>query len=135
MVGGRNRAARVLLAVNGAASLLAALVMAVSPELIPATAAIDIQPEAFFVVRLLAATEVAIAALCIKAMQSHDAAAEALAVLVLIVFHLASAAAGVASLLFTWNVVVSTNVAVRLVMVGALAWAPIPPRDVGRRNR
>jgi hypothetical protein len=113
------------LAINAVAAFAAAAVLFVAPGAIPATVGIELDRPQFFVAYLLAAAELGLsvmAALALKA--SRDAVR--LAVVSLVLMHVASAVAGVlaveqgASLLIFWNVLARVAV-VALLMAGWLA--------------
>jgi hypothetical protein len=130
-----NRFLHVLLVINGVASFAAALVLALVPPWIPALASVEVRPEQNFVVYLLSATELALATLCLVAVRSREVVAAKQAVIVLIVFHLASTVAGLAALSQATNMVIAGNVALRLVMIVMLTWSLHRMLNAGRRAR
>ena len=122
-----RRGLTVLFALNAVAAAAAAVVLALAPGAIPSIAGIAIDRSQNLLPYLLAAAELALASLAALAIRSHNPEVKRLATSVLIIFHAASAVAGVAAVTQGAGVVVSLNVVVRMVMVGALA-ACIPPR-------
>jgi hypothetical protein len=120
-----ERAARrgriALFAVNAVAAAAAAIVLALAPGVIPAVAGIAIDRSQNLLPYLLAAAELAIAALAALAIRSRNPEVESIAVVVLIIFHTGSAVAGVAAVTQGAGVVVALNVVVRALMIAALA--------------
>lgn len=119
---GNRRLLPYLFAVNGVACCAASLVLALAPSRIPSLVGITIQPRQFLLAHLLAAAELAIAALCLSATMSRDDAAIRLSVIALTTFHLASGLAGLAASIRAPNAMIEINVALRVLMAGALAW-------------
>ncbi len=116
-----RRALVALYAINAVAAAAAAIVLAVAPGEIPSLAGIAIDPSQNLIPWLLAAAELAIATLAALAMRSPSTEVQRMAVGVLIVFHAGSAVAGIAAVTHGAGAVVGLNVAVRVVMVAALA--------------
>ena len=110
-----------LYAINAVAAAAAAIVLAVAPGAIPSLAGIAIDPSQNLIPWLLAAAELAIATLAALAMRSPSTEVQRIAVGVLIVFHAGSAVAGIAAVTQGAGAIVGLNVAVRLVMIAALA--------------
>lgn len=128
------RLLRLLLAINAAATFAAAIVLAIKPAAIPGAVGISLSPDQNFIAYLLAASELAIGILCFLALRSRSREAILQAVIILIVLHLASGVAGLASA--SAHPLILWNVAVRIAMVLALGWsakifarqvAPAPP--------
>jgi hypothetical protein len=111
----------VLFAINAVAAAAAALVLALAPGAIPAVAGIAIDRSQNLLPYLLAASELAIAALAALAIRSRNAEVEGIAVVVLIIFHAGSGVAGVAAVTQGAEDVVALNVVVRVLMIAALA--------------
>jgi hypothetical protein len=109
-----------LFALNAVAAMAAATVLALWPAAIPAAAGISIDRSQNLLPYLLAAAELAIAALAALAIRARSAEAERITVGVLIIFHLGSAAAGIAVVLQGAGVVVVFNIVVRVLLVIAL---------------
>ena len=107
-----------LYAINAVAAAAAAIVLAVAPGAIPSLAGIAIDPSQNLIPWLLAAAELALAAL---AMRSPSTEVQRMAVGVLVVFHAGSAVAGTAAVTQGAGAVVGLNVAVRVAMIVALA--------------
>jgi len=114
-------ALRLLIATNGAATVAAAVVLFLDPGLIASAAGIATAPTPRLVWNLLAAAELGLAAMCLLSLSS-GAEVLGLVTIALIVFHGASAAAGVMSLMQAFHGVVLANVVVRIAMIGLLAW-------------
>lgn len=112
---------RILIALNGIAMAAAGIVLFLDPQLIAGPAGIEAAGVPTLAWTLLGAAELGLAAMCLLSLSSG---AEVLGIvaLALIVFHAASAVAGVQSVMASFNMVVVLNVAVRVVMVGLLAW-------------
>ena len=111
---------RILLIVNAVAALAAGVVLFVFPAAIPATAGITLAPGDNFVAWLLGASEIAIAVLALGALPAGTAA-QALAVLTLIVLHALSALADGMAMLQNPSPTLAINLAVRALMVALLA--------------
>lgn len=113
---------RLLFVVNAVATAAAGIVLFLWPAAIPATVGIVLPRDAYFVAWLLGGAELGLAALCVLALRTTEAAALRLACWTMLAAHAAAAVAdalalaqGVAPL------VVGVNLAVRLAMV-ALFW-------------
>jgi hypothetical protein len=115
-----RRGLAALFALNAVAALAAATVLALWPAAIPAAAGISIDCSQNLLPYLLAAAELAMAALAALAIRARSAEAERITVGVLIIFHVGSAAAGIAAVLQGAGVVVAFNVVVRILLVLAL---------------
>jgi len=129
----RNMAQRALVAIfaiNAVAAAAAAIVLAVAPGVIPSVAGIEIDRSQNLMPYLLAAAELAIAALAALAIRSRSTEAKRIAISVLITFHAGSAVAGIAAVTQGAGIVVTLNVAVRLIIIAALAVCA-PARIVG----
>jgi hypothetical protein len=114
---------RILLIVNAVAALAAGVVLFVFPAAIPATAGIALAPGDNFVAWLLGAAEIAIAALCARALwhrAPHPELVEA-TVLTLIVLHALSGLADILALAGNPSPTLAVNLAVRVAMVVLLA--------------
>lgn len=109
-----------LLTINVIGSTAAAVVLAMAPGAIPALAGISIDPSQNLLPYLLAAAELAVATLAANAMRSRSSELWAATVQVLIVLHVGSAVAGVAAATHGAALVVSLNVAVRILLVAGL---------------
>ena len=116
-----RRALVVLYAINAVAAAAAAIVLAVAPGAIPSLAGIAIDPSQNLIPYLLAAAELAIATLAALAICTQSTEVQRIAVGVLIIFHAGSAVAGIAAVTQGAGAVVGLNVAVRVVMIAALA--------------
>jgi|HubBroStandDraft_1064217.scaffolds.fasta_scaffold11810_3 hypothetical protein len=92
-----RRGLAAILALNAVAAAAAAIVLAVAPGLIPSIAGIAIDRTQNLVSYLLAAGELAIAALAALAIRSRSIEVKRLGVSVLIIFHAGSAVAGIAA--------------------------------------
>jgi hypothetical protein len=119
-----------LLAINAVGAGAAAIVLAFAPGAIPSVAGIAIDQSQNLIPYLLAAAELAIAALAALAIRSASVDVKRIAVAVLIIFHAGSALAGIAAVTQGAGVVVTTNVVVRVIMIAALAVCA-PPRTAG----
>jgi hypothetical protein len=115
-----RRGLAAILALNAVAAAAAAIVLAVAPGLIPSIAGIAIDRTQNLVPHLLAAGELAIAALAALAILSDSMEVKRLAVSVLIIFHAGSAVAGIVAVTQGAGVVVTLNVAVRVITIAAL---------------
>lgn len=114
-----------LFIVHGVVTLAAATLLAVLPAVIPATVGITIGPQEFLLSYFLAAAELATGVLSLGAVRITDRSAVKLIVVVIIVFHLATAALEIAYLSFTLpRLVLAANIAVRLIAAAlfVLAW-------------
>lgn len=109
-----------ILALNAAAAAAAAIVLAVAPGVIPSIAGIAIDRSQNLMPYLLAAAELAIAALAALAIRSCSTDVKRMAVAVLIIFHAGSAVAGIAAVTQGAGLVVTLNVVVRVIMIAAL---------------
>jgi hypothetical protein len=92
-----------------------------APGAIPSLAGIAIDPSQNLLPYLLAAAELALASLAVLAIRSPSPEVKRISVVVLVIFHAGSALAGVAAVTQGAGVVVTANVAVRVVMIAALA--------------
>jgi len=119
-----------LLAINAVGAGAAAIVLAVAPDAIPSVAGIAIDRSQNLLPYLLAAAELAIAALAALAIRSASTDVKRIAVAVLIVFHAGSALAGIAAVTQGAGLVVTLNVVVRVIMIAALAVC-VPARTAG----
>jgi hypothetical protein len=117
------RALRILLAINAAATIAAAGVLALAPAAIPNAVGIAFDRSQNLIAYLLAASELAIGALCLLALRSTNMAAIRLAARVLIVLHAGSAVAVIAAVADQTSPLVLWNAAIRIVMVVALVWS------------
>jgi hypothetical protein len=115
-----QRALVAILALNAAAAAAAAIVLAIAPGVIPSIAGIAIDRSQNLMPYLLAAAELAIAALAALAIRSRSTDVKRMAVVVLIIFHAGSAVAGVAAVTQGAGLVVTLNVGVRVIMIAAL---------------
>jgi hypothetical protein len=119
----------VLFAINALGAGAAAVVLAFAPGAIPSIAGIAIDPSQNLLPYLLAAAELALASLAVLAIRSPSSEVKRVSVGVLVVFHAGSAMAGVAAVTQGAGIVVVMNVAVRVVMIAALAVCA-PPRRI-----
>jgi hypothetical protein len=124
-----RRGLTVLFAINAVGAGAAAVVLAFAPGAIPSIAGIAIDPSQNLLPYLLAAAELALASLAALAIRSPSAEVKRISVGVLVVFHAASAVAGLAAVTEGAGIVVVMNVAVRAVMIAALVVCA-PPRPV-----
>lgn len=115
-----RRGLRLLYAINGVAAAAAAVVLAIAPGAIPAMVGITITPAANLLAYLLAAAELAIASMCALAVRSSHKAIDVQTVMVLVIFHLASAVAGSMVVSAGASALVLWNVLARVVIVAAL---------------
>ena len=115
-----QRALVAILVLNAVAAAAAAIVLAVAPGVIPSIAGIAIDRSQNLMPYLLAAAELAIAALAALAIRSRSTDVKRMAVGVLIIFHAGSAVAGIAAVTQGAGLVVTLNVAVRVIMIAAL---------------
>jgi hypothetical protein len=125
-----QRALIVLFSINAAGAAAAAVVLALAPGAIPSLAGIAIDPSQNLLPYLLAAAELALASLAVLAIRSPSPEVKRISVVVLVIFHAGSALAGVAAVTQGAGVVVTANVAVRVVMIAALAFCA--PRGLKR---
>jgi hypothetical protein len=116
-----QRALVAIFALNAVAAAAAAIVLAVAPGVIPSLAGIAIDQSQNLMPYLLAAAELAIAALAALAIRSRSTEVKRMVVSVLIIFHAGSAVAGIAAVTQGAGVVVTLNVAVRVIIIAALA--------------
>jgi hypothetical protein len=116
-----QRALVAIFALNAVAAAAAAIVLAVAPGVIPSIAGTAIDRSQNLIPYLLAAAELAIAALAALAIRSRSTEVKRIVVSVLIIFHAGSAVAGIAAVTQGAGVVVTVNVAVRVIMIAALA--------------
>jgi hypothetical protein len=116
-----RRGLAAIFAINAVAAAAAAIVLAVAPGLIPSIAGIAIDRTQNLVPYLLAAGELAIAAVAALAIRSGSIEVKRLGVSVLIIFHAGSAVAGIAAVTQGAGVVVTLNVVVRAIIIAALA--------------
>jgi hypothetical protein len=116
-----QRALVAIFALNAVAAAAAAIVLAVAPGGIPSLAGIAIDRSQNLMPYLLAAAELAIAALAALAIRSRSTEVKRIVVSVLIIFHAGSAVAGIAAVTQGAGVVVTLNVAVRIIIIAALA--------------
>jgi hypothetical protein len=118
---------RFIYIINGVAAAAAALVLAVAPAAIPAAVGITITPAANLLAYLLAAAELAIASMCGLAAVSSERATDVQTVTVLVIFHIASAVAGMMtvsageSALILWNVLARAVIVVVLLVIAKAA--------------
>jgi len=120
----------VLFSINAVGAAAAAVVLALAPGAIPSLAGIAIDPSQNLLPYLLAAAELALASLAVLAIRSPSPEVKRISVVVLVIFHAGSALAGVAAVTQGAGVVVTANVAVRVVMIAALAFCA--PRGLKR---
>ena len=116
---------RIVLIVHGIITIAAAIVLAVAPDVIPATVGIELDSDGFLLSYFLAAAELAIAMLSLGATRLTDQAAVGLIVAVFVVFHLSTAALEAVYLLFApVTGVLVANLAVRVIAAAIfiLAW-------------
>lgn len=116
-----QRALAALFALNAIAAAAAAIVLAVAPGVIPSIAGIAIDRSQNLMPYLLAAAELAIGALAVFAIRSRSMEVKRMVASVLIIFHAGSAVAGIAAVTQGAGVVVALNVAVRGLVVLAIA--------------
>lgn len=69
-----SRVLRILLWINGAATIAAAIVLALAPATIPQMVGIDLPASQNLLAYLLAASELAVGSLCLLALRSGDIA-------------------------------------------------------------
>jgi thiamine transporter ThiT len=115
--------ARILLGINAVASGAAAVVLTFAPALIPTLVGIRLDPSQFFLAYLLAASELALAGLCVSALRAGSINAVAQALMVLIVFHAASGLGGILAVVEGASVAILWNVLLRGIMMGALLYS------------
>ena len=125
-----QRALVAIFALNAVAAAAAAIVLALAPDAIPSVAGIAIDRSQDLMPHLLAAAELAIAALAALAIRSPSTEVKRVVVIVLIIFHAGSAVAGIVAVTQGAGVVVTLNVAARLMLIAALAVCA-PVRRVG----
>jgi hypothetical protein len=125
-----QRALVAIFALNAVAAAAAAIVLAFAPGAIPSVAGIAIDRSQDLMPHLLAAAELAIAALAALAIRSRSTEVKRIVVIVLIIFHAGSAVAGIVAVTQGAGVVVTLNVAARLMLIAALAVCA-PVRRVG----
>jgi hypothetical protein len=125
-----QRALVAIFALNAVAAAAAAIVLALAPGAIPSVAGIAIDRSQDLMPHLLAAAELAIAALAALAIRSPSTEVKRVVVIVLIIFHAGSAVAGIVAVTQGAGVVVTLNVAARLMLIAALAVCA-PVRRVG----
>lgn len=124
-----RRGLTVLFAINAVGAGAAAVVLAFAPGAIPSIAGIAIDPSQNLLPYLLAAAELALAFLAVLAIRSPSAEVKRISIGVLVIFHAASALAGVAAVTEGAGIVVVMNVAVRVVMIAALAVCAPPAHE------
>ena len=112
---------RALILFNALAMSAAAVVLAIWPNWIPNAVSIPLDPGQDFLAFLLAAGELALAYLCFSAAFVTQEQVLRQTCLVLIVFHSASGLAGLAAVAEGANILVLANVALRVLLVFALA--------------
>lgn len=115
-------ALRIVLIVNALATFAAGLALFISPGFLGAAVDIEIGRDAYFVYYLLGASELGIAALCFLALRLTDTAALRMVCWAMVVFHAASAFAGILAYAEGLSVAVLANVALRILMVALFAW-------------
>lgn len=118
----QRRGLRILLAVNAVASGAAGVVLTVSPSTIPHLVRIPFSPEQDLICYLLAAAELAFAALSLSALAATSRNVLAQALMVLIVLHAASGLAGVLAVAKGASGLILLNVLLRLAMGTALSY-------------
>lgn len=114
---------RWLVVANAVASVAAAVVLAIAPGVIPSAVGIPLERSQHLIAYLLAAAELSVSALCLLALRSELPATVGQAACVLIVFHAGSGLAGVAAIAEGASPLIGWNVAARVAIVAALAWA------------
>lgn len=113
-----------VLLLNAGATLAASVVLAFAPEAIPRMAGIASSPSLRPLAWLLAASELAIAALAALAARSRNAEVQTIAVRALVVFHLTSAISAIASMLEgARGQALLLSGGAHLMMIFLLAWA------------
>jgi hypothetical protein len=122
---------RLVFLVNALGCLLATAVLVFLPSLIPAAIGIAIAPDQYMIPRLLGASELAIAILCMAAVLRPSREICLACVSVLVVFHAASIAVGAMELAAHRNIVVEINIALRAVIVLMLLWLAGRPSAMG----
>jgi hypothetical protein len=116
---------RTVLLIHGVITLAGAVLMTVSPRAIPAAVGIDLRPDDYLLVYLVAAAELAAAVLSFGAVRLTDRSAVRLVVATLVVLHGAS---GLLNVLYAsqigWStvLVVSTSARAAAVVVLLFAW-------------
>jgi hypothetical protein len=116
---------RTVLLIHGVITLAGAVLMTVSPRAIPAAVGIDLRPNDYLLVYLVAAAELAAAVLSFGAVRLTDRSAVRLVVATLVVLHGAS---GLLNVLYAsqigWStvLVVSTSARAAAVVVLLFAW-------------
>jgi hypothetical protein len=115
---------RTVLLIHGAITLSGAVLMIVFPRVIPAAVGIDLLPDDYLLVYLVAAAELAAAVLSFGAVRLTDRSALRLVVATLVVLHGAS---GLLDVLYGsqigWSTVLVVNACARAVAVGVLLFA------------
>jgi hypothetical protein len=111
-----------LLVIHAIVTFAAAAVLVIAPGLIPGAVGVDVDASAYLVCYLLGTAELAIAALSFGAARLKDLQALRLVCIVLIVFHLSTAA--VEAYAYTQGVSARIwgNVAVRVVVAALFAY-------------
>ena len=112
---------RALILLNALAMSAAAVVLAIWPDWIPNTVSIPLYPDQRLLAYLLAAGELALAYLCYSAAFTMQQQLLRQTSLVLIVLHSASGLGGLAAVAGGASIVVLANVALRVLLVVALA--------------
>lgn len=116
----RARLLRYLLILNAFGCVAAAVVLILFPFAIPSMIGISIEPGQYMISRLLGASELAIAAACLIAICRPSRESYDLCIVMLVVFHAGSIAAGAAALVDHVHVVVMVNIVVRAAIITAL---------------
>jgi hypothetical protein len=115
---------RAVLMIHGAITLSGALLMIVFPRVIPAAVGIDLRPDDYLLVYLVAAAELAAAVLSFGAVRLTDRSALRLVVATLVVLHGVS---GLLNVLYAsqigWSTVLVGNTCARAVAVAVLLFA------------
>jgi hypothetical protein len=115
---------RTVLLIHGAITLCGAVLMIVFPRAIPAAVGIDLRPEDYLVVYLVAAAELAAAVLSFGAVRLTDRSALRLVVATLVVLHGVS---GLLNVLYAsqigWSAVLVVNTCARAAAVAVLLFA------------
>jgi hypothetical protein len=113
---------RALLVVHGCITLAAAIVLAVAPGLIPGLVGIDLEPNAYVLVYLLAGAEFGLAVLSLGGSRLSDVRALRLIAWSCIAFHGSSGVLEVVAYARGASAAILANVVARAVIVGLFAW-------------
>jgi hypothetical protein len=115
---------RTVLLIHGAITLSGAVLMIVFPRVIPAAVGIDLRPDDYLLVYLVAAAELAAAVLSFGAVRLTDRSALWLVVATLVVLHGVS---GLLNVLYAsqigWSTVLVVNTCARAAVVAVLLFA------------